>query len=325
MALAAPARAADEDPDRLRRALRSAFEKGDYEQAASLAEALAARDPSAPTAAYDAACAYARLGRPAQALGWLRTAAARGFHLTATALRDPDLDPIRTDPGFAEIVAAFERNSAAALERAKPAIDAAPLLTRVASRVDRSRPAPLLVALHSAGGRAEAIADVWTGVAGERGVVLVAPQSHVSRGRGFDWGVMDHAEYAILRAVDRARASHRIDPARIVLTGFSQGASMAFFVALRHPGLFTGVIPVAGHHEERLNPLPSRRPDVLPRFFIMCGARDEAAANNRQAAAALGAAGASVELRIYPGVGHGFPANREEELRDALRFALGER
>lgn len=317
--------AGDGDLERLRRDVRSAFEKRDYARAASLGEDLAAREPASPGPAYNVACAYSRLGRAEAALRWLQTAAERGFSLTATALRDADLDPVRREPGFAEAIAAFERNGAAALERVKPRIDAAPLLTHVPRRLDPSRPAPLVVALHSFGGRAEEIAALWRRAAEAQGAILVAPQSHVPRGQGFDWGAMDQAEYAILRAAARARAAHAIDPARIVLTGFSQGGSMAFYVALRQPRLFAGVVPVAGFYEERLNPLPASRPDAFPRFFIMNGARDEAAPNNRQVARALEALGAAVELRVYNGLGHGFPPNPDPELRDALRFVLDER
>lgn len=314
--------AGEGDLERLRRDVRSAFEKRDYARAASLGEDLAAREPASPGPAYDVACAYSRLGRAEAALRWLRAAAERGFSFTATARRDADLDPVRREPGFGEVIAAFERNGAAALERVKPRIDAAPLLLHVPRGLDPSRPAPLVVALHSFGGRAEEIASLWRRAAEAQGAILVAPQSHVPRGQGFDWGAMDQAEYAILRAVARARATYTIDPARIVLTGFSQGGSLAFYVALRQPGLFAGVIPVAGFYEERLNPLPAGRPGAFPRFFIMNGARDEATPNNRQVARALEALGAAVELRVYNGVGHAFPPNPDPELRDALRFVL---
>lgn len=320
---ALPAPALAEDVERLRRDVQRAFEKRDYAEAASLGEELAAREAAQPGPAYNLACAYSRLGQTEKALRWLRASAERGFSFTATALRDTDLDPLRREPGFAEVIAAFERNGAAALERVKPRIDAAPLLTHLPRRLDPSRPAPLVVALHSFGGRAEEIASLWRRAADAQGAILVAPQSHLARGQGFDWGAMDQAEYAILGAVARARAAHAIDPLRIVLTGFSQGGSMAFYVALRQPGLFAGVVPVAGFYEERLNPLPSRRPDAFPRFFIMNGARDEAASNNRQVARRLEALGAAVELRVYAGVGHGFPSNPDPELRDALRFVLG--
>ena len=63
---------------------------------------------------------------------------------------------------------------------------------------------------------------------------------------------------------------------------------------------------------------------VLPAYAHYYGARDAAAPNNRQVARRLEALGAAVELRVYAGVGHGFPPNPDPELRDALRFVLGE-
>jgi hypothetical protein len=44
--------------------------------------------------------AYAQLGRPEEALGWLRNAADHGFPCPPWYARDPLLAPIRQHPGF---------------------------------------------------------------------------------------------------------------------------------------------------------------------------------------------------------------------------------
>ena len=121
----------------------------------------------------------------------------------------------------------------------------------------------------------------------------------------------------------RTAAERPVGP--IVLTGFSQGAGIALTMAARHPGRYAGVVAVAGWFEERLAPLPERVPQVFPRFFLLNGERDEAAANNRRAAQRLEQAGAAVRVRIYPGIGHEFPPpeERDRELDQALRFAFG--
>jgi len=56
-------------------------------------------------AAYFAACACARIGRAREAVDWLRKAAETGFPCHALFARDPNLDPIRDDPGFKAFMA----------------------------------------------------------------------------------------------------------------------------------------------------------------------------------------------------------------------------
>jgi TolB-like protein len=59
---------------------------------------------------YDLACAEAQLGHTAQAVVWLRKAAASGFPDYLLFQRDPLLDPIRSDPGFQQLMAELRPN-----------------------------------------------------------------------------------------------------------------------------------------------------------------------------------------------------------------------
>jgi len=181
-------------------------------------------------------------------------------------------------------------------------------------------PAPLIVALHGTGGTAEGFAPLWRRVASDLGAVLAVPQGINPAGRGFDWGVVEQGSHLVLRAIERARAEAEIDESRIVVAGFSNGASQAFIQALLEPDRFAGVLSVSGFYDERVAPVRSGR--RLPRFAILNGERDEEAGNNRRAARALRAAGGKVKLEIYPGLGHSFPPDQERELRSALEFLL---
>jgi TolB-like protein len=59
---------------------------------------------------YALACAEAQLGHTAQAVAWLRKAAASGFPAYLSFQRDPLLDPIRADPGFQHLMAELRPN-----------------------------------------------------------------------------------------------------------------------------------------------------------------------------------------------------------------------
>jgi predicted esterase len=270
--------------------------------------------------AYNHACVQALAGNRDAAVASLARAAELGFAFTATMLRDTDLDAIRDHPGYPAVVARIRANNAAALEKFKVTAADARVLVFLPDQREAGRPAPLVVALHGSGGTADAFATVWRRVASDLGAVLAVPQGMNRRGQGFDWGVVEQGSHLVLRAIEKARAETPIDERRIILAGFSNGASQAFIQALSDPDRFAGVLSVSGFYDERVAPVPTGR--RLPRFAILNGERDEEAANNRRAAEALRAAGGKVKLSIYPG-GHEFPPDRERELAAALRFLLG--
>lgn len=112
---------------------------------------------------------------------------------------------------------------------------------------DATAPRPLVLALHygwqgdlPAGyGRSFLELLVAPGL-GELGAVIVAPDCPEN-----SW-THPRAEQAVLELIEQVRETHVIDDARIVVTGFSVGAMGTWFLASRHPDLFSAAIPMAG-------------------------------------------------------------------------------
>ncbi|GMT96829.1 hypothetical protein KH5H1_09480 [Corallococcus caeni] len=71
-----------------------------YAEALSLYEQARAAGNADPDAAYSAACAAARLGKPKDALDWLSHSVQSGFRDVAWMKQDGDLAPLRDDPAF---------------------------------------------------------------------------------------------------------------------------------------------------------------------------------------------------------------------------------
>ncbi|HEX2063832.1 MAG TPA: PHB depolymerase family esterase [Acidimicrobiales bacterium] len=170
------------------------------------------------------------------------------------------------------------------------------------------RPAPLLVMLHGAGGDARGGLGVLGRLAEERGVVVVAPDS-----RGRTWDVILGAYGPDVAFVDRALAQafdrHAVDPARVAIGGFSDGASYALSLGLANGDLF--------HHVLAFSPgfSASRDGPGRPRFFVSHGTDDGVlpiASTSRRIVPDLEREGYAVRYREFAG-GHAVPPEVVEE------------
>jgi predicted esterase len=129
-------------------------------------------------------------------------------------------------------------------------------------------PKPLVVVLHGAGGRAKDMLRVVEPTARERGEVVLAVQSQaptwdlIHDGYGIDVARIDAALSLVFER-------YEIDPARIAIAGFSDGASYALSLGLANGELFNHVIAFSpgfmapGAYQGK------------PRVFVSHGVHDE--------------------------------------------------
>lgn len=129
-------------------------------------------------------------------------------------------------------------------------------------------PVPLVVSLHGAGGRARHGLDLLRGGADEHGFAVLAPASRgstwdaVRDGYGPDVDVLD-------RSLRRAFELLRVDPERIAVAGFSDGASYALGLGLANGDLFGGVLAFSPGF------VPPAGRTGTPRVFVSHGTGDE--------------------------------------------------
>ena len=79
------------------------YQAGRFAEAADLARPVAEANPQYPLLAYNLACCESRAGRTQDAIEHLRVAAA-SRRMRLFAAEDSDLDPIRDEPGFKELM-----------------------------------------------------------------------------------------------------------------------------------------------------------------------------------------------------------------------------
>jgi len=108
-------------------------------------------------------------------------------------------------------------------------------------RTRAARPLPLVVLLHGAGGGAGDILPVLRDEAEGRGFLVLVPQSAgvtwdlIAARLGPDVAVIDQALLAVFE-------HYPVDPARIAIAGFSDGASYALTLGLANGQLFRTIL-----------------------------------------------------------------------------------
>lgn len=133
---------------------------------------------------------------------------------------------------------------------------------------DATRPLPLVVMLHGAGGGPQSTLALLQSLADEAGLILLVPASHlpswdlVMGGFGPDVASLD-------RALDYVFAHCAVDPARVVIAGFSDGASYALALGVINGELFSRVIAFSPGF------LRAREWHGQPRIYVSHGTRDD--------------------------------------------------
>jgi phospholipase/carboxylesterase len=175
-------------------------------------------------------------------------------------------------------------------------------LVYIPRSLDPAEAAPLLVLLHGAGGRGTDIANPLVEGAEANGIVLLAPDSRgrtwdvIMGGYGRDVAFLDEALRETFRRC-------RVDPERVAVGGFSDGASYALSIGLNNGGLFRHVLAFSPGFAA-----PTRH-EGRPRVFVSHGVDDRVLPIDpcsRRLVPMLRGAGYDVDYREFDG-GHVVP------------------
>jgi len=264
------------------------------------------------------ACLRSVRGQTEAAMELFRSGLDRGQWWRPEPLHtDPDLEPLRHDPRFIEIVEESARRAERAAAEGRPELrllePAAPSGT-------------VVMALHGGSANAEEFAPNWAAAAAT-GALVAVPQSPVPSfpgGQTFWWTSPPEVARQLREHMATIRgAAHRAD--RLVLGGISQGARTALWCAVHaEPKPAVGVIAVAGAADlDAVTPaLPAAAARGL-RVWFLTGDRDFVLPAIERTRAAFDEAGIETRLTVVPGVGHAFPPDFDARLPELLDFVLG--
>lgn len=176
--------------------------------------------------------------------------------------------------------------------------------------------APLIVLLHGAGGSAKDILDRFKEEADRRGVILLSLQS---TGRTWRLKAPQDSDPDVQNLDQSLRpllAEPSVDPHRVVVMGFSDGASFALSLGMAKPDLFRTIVALSPGYA-----FAPKVIDTTQRIIIVHGRRDGVlpAANAREIIKSLKRAGFDPAVRWFNG-GHQIDRDlTRAALEDALK------
>jgi phospholipase/carboxylesterase len=174
-------------------------------------------------------------------------------------------------------------------------------------------PTPLVVSLHGAGSNEQRGLALLRAVADESGLLLLAPAS-----RGRTWDVIVSGFGRDVEYIDRALAwtfeRYAVDPERLAVGGFSDGASYALSIGLTNGDLFKRILASSPGFA-----VPAARRGS-PRIYVSHGTQDTVLPIeqcSRRIVPALIQAGYDVRYREFDGP-HAVPPEIAREAVDQM-------
>jgi phospholipase/carboxylesterase len=172
-------------------------------------------------------------------------------------------------------------------------------------------PTPLFVALHGAGGEGSSWSSYYAR-AESRGMILLAPDSRSSTWDLFRGGFGPDVTF-LDRALTHTFERCNIDPARIALAGFSDGASYALSLGVSNGDLFSHLVGYSPGVYAPSQPIVGK-----PKVFVSHGTQDDVlpvTLSRDEIVPALRNSGYDVTYQEFDG-GHQVPAAISEAALD---------
>jgi predicted esterase len=258
----------------------------------------------------DMAC---RLKNKELALQLLQEAVDEGYWY-GSLKSDPDYALLYGEPEFERLVEICEARRAQAMANAVPVVKVLPPEAQPA-------PYPLLLALHGANASNEA--DHWISAV-SHGWLVCLPQSSQQYAPGtYTWNDWEWAQQEVLERYAAFIKKYPVDPGRIVLAGFSQGAGLAAWLVLSGKIQVRGLVLVGPFLPDidKIHPLLDAHPPKGFRVYLAAGQRDRYCLGiAQQLAELLPRHGIVCQLDVYPDMEHRFPVDFEKKLPEALDF-----
>ena len=315
----------EEDPDVLRAAAHQAANaENNFAKAAQLQFWFVKKQNDGQ---YNLACYLSRSGQSDAALYWLQVAALEEGVDGGWATQDPDLQPLRSDPRWGQVLpflmkcnAYWSTSSQTDTQLIMPA------------GVGPTDPIPVIIGLHGMGSSASGFVDEdsYQDIADEKRVAFLGVSGTIPRGpRSFVWSedpIKDSAR--IDAALNEVKDRMTPKEGQLVLFGFLQGAMMSAEIAVRFPDRYAGALVMSpgGTSEPQASGFQARPNGRKQNAICICGAGEHPGnvQMTQTYANLFRQAGARVDHKPYPNLNtHSLPPDYQEKLPGWIDFLLG--
>ena len=176
--------------------------------------------------------------------------------------------------------------------------------------LDETKKYPLFVFMHGWRSCAECTLKANYEIFTQQKFYLLIPQAPEISGDDYSWynlrgdsffSDLQRSEKLLTTLVNQVLEKHHINRAKIVLSGFSQGGRLSFYIGLKNPDLFSEIAPIGGAFmQEQLQGYLKQARHV--KISIMHGIRDNVNPfdNVKEAHKLLRTMGFDVTLHAYP-------------------------
>ncbi|HEV2120988.1 MAG TPA: hypothetical protein VGS11_12900 [Candidatus Bathyarchaeia archaeon] len=284
-------------------------------------------------ASYWIGCLQSRLGEPEEALQTLGKASKAGIWWPDQALlMEPDLESLQGRPEFKAIVAESQRLKQRALLAAKPGVIV--LTPRNFSLEQRH---PLLIGLTPRVGHPGDFAEHWVSVRNRGFLVAVPHSSQPFSSEEYCWDDPERSERDVVWAYKQIHNKYNIDPAKVILAGFSQGAALAIYLTLNRTFPCRGFIAVAASDWVAPESKPANQREHPSEIFssftrtknvsglkgvIIMGDRDPFLPKIKKLLEGMVERGLNCKIDVVQNLGHEFPTDFERRLESSTNFLL---
>jgi predicted esterase len=289
------------------------YENKQYAEALEYIQENASRFPQHRAQTYNwRMCVLALMGQRQHAVDLLQEALDQGVWWSEAVLtEDEDLASLQDLNAFQRLVARSEEMHT----RASSNAPRSPLAFPPEETADK--PYPVLLALHGRNSYAAFEAPFWQSVKRQGWFLGMPRASELIDSEHASWDDTATAVQEVHRQYQQLLRSYPLDPDRLVLGGFSQGAGLAIRMSLTGAlpaEKWIAVAPWLPDAEELSSKLPDSVKPPLGRGYVILGEDDPLTEQFPTIAKLLDARGVEYEVERVPGLGHMYPDAFEHTL-----------
>lgn len=153
----------------------------------------------------------------------------------------------------------------------------------VPSSYDGLHQVPLVLGLHGAGGDGFdfILGTGWVNLSEKNGFIAVCPTGSLRYAYGFKWNIYNWVDFPddvgfLMALINKIKSAYLIDPSRVYMTGYSNGASMTNTFAFKYANVLAAAVPVSGRWmtEMNIDPYNISQPNAPLPVYIWRGEKE---------------------------------------------------